>query len=197
MKILRDIESPPGGWRVTVPQTGVVVTAAYAKGLRTKVLAHLDANGHEPPDDFEEWFEDAACRESANVSGVCGDPNPVLTPKQKLITPSKAKRFLKTLLILLQKRELVSREEAERRAEICRKCPSAGNIGYCWGCAAVYRKVRRLLGGTPIDFDREKRFCMECGCLLKGKIWLPNKLLDQAEEGDRPEYAEGCWRDQD
>lgn len=197
MKILSDVESPPGGWQVTVPQTGVTVSARYAKDLRAKVLAHLDANGYEPDPDFDEWFEDAACRESPAAQRMCGEPNKTLSPKQKLITPAKAKRFLKTLRILLQKRELVSREEAERRAEICRNCPSAGNIGYCWGCAAVYRKVRRLLGGTPIDFEREKRFCLECGCLLKGKIWLPNSLLDQAEEGDRPEYAEGCWRDQD
>jgi hypothetical protein len=191
---MRDIESPPGGWRLTVPQTGVTLTAPYAKSLKVKVRKHLDANDHEEPDDFDEWFDNAVCEESGHGDPFCGDPAAPVTEQQKFITPSKAKRFLRTILALLQERKLVDRAEAERRAAICAQCPLAGHIGSCWGCYAIYRKIRRMLKGAPIDMDSQKRWCLACGCYLPGKLWLTNEGLDKAEAGDRPDYAARCWR---
>lgn len=196
MKILQDVESPPGGWKMTVPQTGVTLTAPFAKSLRNKVRAHLDANDIEEPDDFEEWFEELTCRESGHPT-LCGNPPPALSEKQRLITPSKAKRFMRTVLTLLQDRKLVSREEAQRRMDICAECPMAGDIGYCWGCETLYRKIRRMLQSSPVEPPKGKRFCMACSCLLKAKTYIPNDTLDKAEKGDRPEYAKGCWRNED
>lgn len=200
MKILRDIESPPGGWRVTVPQTDTTITSPFVKSLRYKVLAHMDANGIEEPEDFEEWFETAVCEESGHGEPFCGEPAPVLSAKQKLITPSKAKRFLRTMLELLKSRKLVSREEAQRRMDVCtggdnpsKACPMVGDIGNCWNCYAVYKALRKLLKKSPVEIKDGKRFCLACGCHLS-KVWIPNKTLDKAEKNDPPDYAARCWR---
>ena len=196
VKILNKGESPPGGWQLTVPQTGQTLRAPFENALRTQVRRHLQANGYELPEDFDEWFEETACEESEHREPFCGPGLPPLPNfDQKLITPSKAKRFMRTALEFLKDRKVVNREEAERRAAICSQCPLAGVIGACWGCHAVYRQIKRLLENVELDLPEDKPFCLACGCLLKAKVWLPNETLDRAEEGDRPDYWEGCWRE--
>lgn len=196
MKILRDIESPPGGWRITVPQTGTTITAPFAKSLRSKVLAHLVANEVEEDPDFDAWFDDTACRESGHVEPFCGNPGGpavAMSDNQRLITPGKAKRFLKTVWGLLQTRKLVSREEAVRRAAICLDCPLAGDIGGCWSCNALMRRVNRLLKDSPVQMPDDKQFCMVCGCHYS-KVWIPSAVLDAAEKDDPQDYPSNCWR---
>ena len=202
--VLRDIESPPGGWRVTVPQTGVTLTAPYAKTLRGKVIQHLVANGYEEDvedPDFDEWFEDAACVESGHPEPFCGQPLPPLTEMQRLATPAKAVRFMRVMWNWLQSGgKPVPKEEAKHRAAICMECPKAGGMGGCWGCNWLFRKLGRWIAKDPdpVTFPKEKRFCLACGgCILELKTLVPNDILDKAEKGERPDYWEKCWRNEE
>ena len=196
IRVLNDSEAPPGGWKLTVPQTGTTLQSPFIRTLRSQTLKHLAANGHEPRPDFDDWFEDAACRESGHREPFCGPNLPPLmdAQKQKLVTPGKAKRFLKAMLEVLRNRKLVSKEEVQRRRAICLACPMAGEIGACWGCFAVFRRASRLLGKKHMEsMPKEKRWCLCCGCHIPTKSMIPNDVLDHAEEGE-VEYPTNCWR---
>jgi hypothetical protein len=106
-----------------------------------------------------------------------------------------AKRFVETMARVIKERRFVPREEAERRAAICRACPMATSIGGCRACSAVFRKMERALKHDPIEMPAEQEFCGACGCVLRLKCLVPNDILDAAEK-QRPDYAPGCWRDE-
>lgn len=194
LTVLRDVEAPPGGWRYTVPETGVVVTGAFFGETWRKVVRHCAANGLPEPD--RALVEDRACRDSPDVGTRCGPakPKPVdgMLPH---LTLGLVERFLKTVWETLKARDFVSAAEAERRATICRSCPLAtGGIGGCEGCFNLLRKARDFVEASPIKFEENKDACGACGCFLPAKILISNKTLDKAEGSTRPKYWEGCWR---
>ena len=192
LTVTRDVEAPPGGWRYTVPETGVELRSNYAKTLRVRVRAHLEANGLPVPDD--DTLNDAICRYNGFGAPFCGCSTP--KPKAELrkhLTLATASRFVMTMMEVAKSRRFVSREEAERRMAVCMGCPLAVAIGGCEGCSAVFRTINRLLRRSPVAADKGREFCGACGCLLKLKTLIPNDVLDRAET-ERPPYAEGCWR---
>lgn len=199
IRITRDIEQPPGSWVYTVPETGLVVRSASAKGLAVKVRAHLEANGKEIPQPWGEWFEDALCKQMNLGHPYCGQE--VVRPRGPYVHLNLhlAERFLKTILGLIRKRELVPQEEAERRANICMtsgpdggKCPNNIVVGGCRGCYFIDSALSRLLKGRNTVAQPDT--CRNCGCLLKAKVHVPNDILDEAERTQPVEYPSWCWR---
>lgn len=194
--VTRDIESPPGGWKFTVAETGVVVTAPYFKILKSRVRAHLVANNLPVADDFDSWLADAACKENSLGTPFCGQPAPAqVAGALPYLTMAMAARFLKTMLGVIQSRKFVTREEAERRAAICVRCPLNQKIAGCGACNSLLRKVEKVMLDYPLNPELE--WCAACGCRLSVKAWVPNSILDKAEGSDRPLYAPGCWRNED
>lgn len=196
LAVVRDIESPPGGWKYTVPQTGVTITDGWFRGLWKKVQSHYAANGIEVGDDFREIVEHGACCETRPPGSWCSKrkPKPV-AGKHPALTLIRVNRFLATMWQVIRRREFVSQEEAERRAAICLACPLAtGEIGGCKSCASLLKKVDELVSSCGSLFPEDKRVCGACGCYLPVKCLISNKTLDKAEGSERPAYAPGCWR---
>ncbi len=194
LTITRDIDQPPGGWRYTVEETGMLITAASANTLKTRIRQHMKANSIPLPDDFDAWANDAICRQSGLGSPFCGGAVPKREGTLPHLSLSMAGRFLRSVIGVIKDRKLVSREEAERRVAICMACPLATSIGGCKGCVTAFRQIERALAKNPITVDPEKEFCWACGCLIRAKSLIPNNILDRAEGITRPPYAEGCWR---
>ena len=192
LTVSRDIESPPGGWKLTVEQTGVRITAPFYRILHQRVAAHMRANSLPIPDDFDEWCADAACRETG-----CGRPFCNGAPEKEVsgmpsLTYALAARFLNTMVGVIRDRKFVDRAEAERRAEICLNCPlHRPVIGGCVDCKKLLRVVGRVMKAYPLD--SRLGWCGACGCKLSLKCWIPNDTLDRAE-AERPPYHESCWR---
>lgn len=204
--VVRDFEKPRNPWRYTVPETGYTVEGEFFKDLFDNVRRHCEANGLPQP--YREDIEDAACRETNPGPSKCRKrpPKPVAGALPHL-SLHLAERFLKTVWHVFKERKLVSREEAERRIEICRgnpekgipPCPMATSIGGCAGCFGFYKMVTKMLGdkGNPIPDDDDHNFCSACGCHLPSKVWCPQEALDRAETV-KPLYQEGrCWRLED
>jgi hypothetical protein len=196
LTVLRDVNSPPGGWKYTVPQTGVTITAQFWNGLLPQILQHLRANGVEITDELLLEIEDGACRET-NPPGWCRkrQPKPVAGQLPHL-TLGMAEQFIKTVWEVIKERKLVDRAEAERRLAICMSCPLATSIGGCEGCTTLYKKMVEMLATkNPLTVETGKEFCGACGCLLLAKTAIPNATLDRAEGSTKPRYLEGhCWR---
>lgn len=196
LTVLRDVDSPPGGWKYTVPETGVTVTGQFYGLLKDRVVKHLRANGHTVTDEMLLLIEDGACRET-QTPGWCKKrgKKPVDT-KLPHLTLAHIDRFLKSIWSALVDRDFVSREEAERRAEICRNCPIiTGGITGCSGCYTMLRKAQSFVQKNPIQMEPDKQVCGACGCFTPLLVWFKNTTLDRAAGKTMPKYQEGhCWR---
>lgn len=188
MKIESDTEMPPGGWRMTVAQTGVPLAAPYARALHKKVNSHLAANGYPPMG--QEEFEDTACRQSGHGLPWCSGGPKVAKPPTTL---SRVKQFLRATLELAKRRRFVSSEEHAHRMAICATCPlnSVEGLG-CHGCLEDLRAVEKHTGRMP---SGNVLTCRACSCISWIKCWYPNEALDAAEADHPPKYQEDhCWR---
>lgn len=192
LTVRRDIQSPPGGWRYTPPQTGVTIRGEFFSDLYQKVRSHLIANGFDDVD--QEEIEDGACRETNPGGSWCGrrDPKPTAGAMPHL-TLALAERFIMTIWETLKARKIVSRDEAHRRHDICMACPLATSIGGCTGCHGILKRVAKAMTNDPLPDDETKRYCAACGCQTQLKPWIPNSILDKTEKV-RPLYHEACWR---
>ena len=194
--VLRDVNSPPGGWNYTVPETGVLINEKFYNGLVQSVVRHLTANGIPVDDERLLIVEDAACRQS-NVGSWCAkrQPKPV-EGKLPHLTLAHVERFLKSIWGALSSRDFVSREEAQRRAELCRTCPLVtGGLGGCSGCYTLLRVAENLLQKNPVQMDKDNDVCGACGCHIPLLVWCKNTTLDNAAGEKLPKYQERhCWR---
>jgi hypothetical protein len=199
--VIRDIEKPPGGWKYTVPETGVTLTADFFEILWGKLVKHLAANNLPEPDRIV--VEDAACRETNPPGSRCGErkPRPVADRPIQYLMLSHVERFLTTVWQAIVDRKFVPREEAQRRVDVCLACPLRTTMpGGCTGCYTLVRKAEALLhkngaitiGEDPDGFKRD--VCGACGCFIPLKVALENRTLDKAEGSRRPAYWAGCWR---
>ena len=201
--VLRDIEKPPNGWRYTVPETNVTVTADYFEQLWNRVLAHRLANSLPQPEGYRAFLEDAACVETQPPGNRCGERKAKPRenkPIQHLLL-SHVERFLKTVWQAILDRKFVVREEALRRVDVCHGCPLRTTMpGGCSGCYTLLKKAEALLrknGAIEIPADDDgfvRDVCGACGCFIPLKVVLENGTLDNAEGGKRPAYWAGCWR---
>lgn len=191
MMTIRDMTQPPGGWRYTVPETGLLVTAATASTLRVRILSHLAANGIDPPPDLNT----AICRQMGLGEPYCSKARVAenAPPKYPKLTVDTANRFLKTMLAVIRDRRFVPREEAERRMAVCMSCPLATSLGLCVGCNGLASTVVRLLNGKAPRAEAGREWCAACGCRLDAKVMIPNATLDKGEP-EKPDYWPGCWR---
>jgi hypothetical protein len=82
-------------------------------------------------------------------------------------------------------RQLVSTEEAKRRASICYNCPMKEPV---LGCS-VCKQALKLFVKPPEPVDAPPA-CGACGCWLPLKIWIPRKHL--GDSNDFP-YHSDCW----
>ena len=196
LTVVRDVNSPPGGWKYTVPETGVTITAQFWVLLKPLVVKHLRANGVEVDDERELLIEHGACVETKPPGSWCAKrpPKPV-DGKLPFLTLAVAERFIKTVWQVVKERKFVPREEAERRLAICMSCPLAMSIGGCESCTTLYKKMVEMLANkNPLTVEPGKEFCGACGCLILAKTAIPNITLDRAEGATKPRYALGCWR---
>jgi hypothetical protein len=194
LTVVRDITQPPGGWTMTVPQTGFTLRAASAHSLARKVMTHMRANSLEIPPDFDDWVRNEICTQMYVGEPFCGPPVPRRTGVMPFLTRGKASRFLKTMMAVVRERRFVPRAEAERRMSVCMACPLATSLGGCLGCDSAFIKVARMMKNNPVKAGPGKEFCAACGCLVEVKVWIDNGTLDGAEKGDKPPYDTGCWR---
>jgi hypothetical protein len=201
--VQRDIDSPPGGWRYTVPETGVTIKAPFFNTLKPRVIAHLKANHVVVDDERLLLLEDGACRETRPPGSWCAKRPAKPVEGGMLPLLIHVERFLKTVWGAIRARQFVSREEANRRIAICLQCPKrAATPGGCQGCYTLLKKAATLMeknDAIKIEPDEDgyvRDTCSACWCVLPLKVWLPQATLDKAEGEKRPDYAPGCWRNE-
>jgi len=143
--------------------------------------------GKIPPPDLPQQIENALC------SRLSGNTNctPCSKVKQTLGFGAIV-RWVRAMyeFAVKNKLELVSQEEANRRAEICAKCPMQIPTSGCWGCKGIAGMLPAIAGAKTTPFDSQLKACGVCGCYNAVSVHLPVEVQQDAHLSF-PDY---CWK---
>jgi len=84
---------------------------------------------------------------------------------------------------------------AQRRADICLKCPMNANESFtAEAIAAAVRKQVEIKNHLQLRVGGEKnlKICSGCGCVLRLKVWLPTERLGLDDE-ELKKFPDFCW----
>jgi hypothetical protein len=181
----RKTDGPWGGWWVTW-ENQKVQGGDWSDMVDNchKLTVSL---GKVPPPDISRQIEHALC------SRMGGNPNCVPCSKAKQTLGFGAiVRWVRAMYQFAKdnKFELVAQEEAERRAEICAKCPMQIPTSGCWGCKGIAGLLPQIAGAKTTSFDLQLSACGVCGCYNAVSVHLPLSVQQDANL-DFPSY---CWK---
>lgn len=184
---------PPDGFRYVFPEDGWTAHAWCYTDWIDVAVAHLRANGKDAPPDLAERMEDQLCQTLDPGWCAYDDPNrprPVASLGWDDVKGALATfgRWLKDGC------EVVTQEEAERRAQICSRCYLNVHIT---GCSVCQRMVSEVVGDKKTSVDGVLKACGACKCVLRAKVWFPIKTLDTETEKLQSIYPEHCWQRKD
>jgi len=147
----------------------------------------LISKGITPPIDFVSQIENNLCERLA------GDSNcvPCTQEKQTLGFPQIV-RWVKAMyqFAINGKFELVSQEEAERRAKICAACPHQIATSGCWGCKGIAGMLPHIAGARKTSYDMQLKACGICGCYNAVSVHLPVDV----QGGEGLDFPDFCWK---
>lgn len=188
--------SEKGNYSVVDPATGVLCIATTFEGLVHRVGQVRTAMGARAGLSLREELEEMVCSQSpADCTAV-----DMTIPRKRNLTLSDVIRGTKVLASFVAAgSQPVARDEAERRAQICRACPY--NIRFptpCTGvCGELLSLAQRVAGNQGTQYDRSLFSCSICGCYCAAAIWIP---LEHQCKGVTADMAKqfsavpGCWK---
>jgi len=185
---------PPGGWRYTQEESGFTMDSITLAGLREKIESHRRANGYDLGDGWWEMVQLELCLDLGIVDSHCGAKQEEKTeePRLKIVD---LLQFFRTMREWKNKTnfEMVDKDEATRRAEICVDCPDNVDVKGCWGCQGVVRWLEEYLTDEDHVPQRDKlKSCRNCKCVLAMKVHLPIEVAQTADPRGT-KYPEHCW----
>ena len=93
---------------------------------------------------------------------------------------------------------VVDQETAQKRADICIKCPMNrhGSILTQSVASAIKRYLEfKSKIGLRVDGEKLLFHCEACGCVNRLQIWCPNKFFSSHNSGeDIEKYHPDCWK---
>jgi hypothetical protein len=188
-----------GGWKFKVPHTGNTITGGEYFDLWKNVRSHYKANGYTPITEHE--FQDILCQNAPYGADFCVpyDPaDPVPKPQKRGTTIDHLIRFAKAMKNALTKGggAIVPKEEAERRAAICARCPMNGKAAGCTPCRGLLNYVSKAIGNLKTSFDNRLQACTVCGCELRVSVWVDlESQVKDLSEAVREEFPKAwCWK---
>lgn len=196
-EVLTTSETPPGGWKATVPETGFTVSHYDFPAFIKAYESHCLANNIYLSDRWKERL----------LSKMCAENQPLWKDFCKRVTALKIRKtasfgsVMSFLNVLLDwSGQFVSPEQAEQRASICATCPlNSKRVGWgCGSCTAQYGKLlSRILGAKKTAYSDQCGSCQVCGCVINAAVWFPIEaqqagLTDDIKEDFKK--VEYCWK---
>jgi hypothetical protein len=174
---------PPLGWFVV--WEGQDVHGGDWYDLVDKCQKVTIGLGKIPSPNFEKLVEHALCE---RVSSQCKPCNKVA----QTLGFMAIVRWVKAMYAFATqgKFELVSQEEAERRADICMRCPMQVSTSGCWGCKGIAGMLPAIAGARKTSFDAQLKACGVCGCYNAVAVHLPVAIQGSKDL----EFPEWCWK---
>lgn len=179
------------GWWFAVEATRTVFISYGWGSLVKMVAAHLKGNELHIPADLNLEMMARYCE----LTGApeCAESDPNASERQSFMRDSQ--RFLRAMEDALMHDGLVDQDEAERRAEICSRCPfnDKEKFSWCFGCATktAAAKLAKLSLGLSTSRDAQLKTCGVCHCKLQLKVWCGREVMDEPQF--RREWWTECW----
>ncbi len=177
---------PYGGrWYYKDPNSGMEFTFYQLSGLIDQIRKHREANNFPVGLEFEQEIEPF---------------DPKIPRKKKYVIGDIIRGTGVMIQHWIAGSKVVPRAEAERRAQICKKCTynddfsKPCSIGICGELKSL---VSSIVDHQGTQYDKDLRACHLCGCFLQAAIWLP---LEVQCTGVTPEMKEAfatvpeCWK---
>lgn len=192
---------PYGGeWWFIHPQTKVRLSARTKDGIMAKAKQHHLDNNLPIGLTFEQHVEEWICEAMPGSCVLCND-GVSMRPRSMTLGD-----ILHGTNVMLRQwfngKVVVSRDEAERRAAICVKCPMNVEVKMpCTGvCPELRRLVQSVVGAKGTSHDGNLKGCGLCHCWLSASVWVPLEVqCPEVEEEMKPAFAKmaeshGCWK---
>jgi len=190
------IRSPYNGeYHWTDPITGVEVRGTTGDMVYNNAVAERTANGVHMGLEFWQEIMDDICKDYPKE---CSSVDPTRIRSRGWGMMDIVRGSLAMLNHKLSGTDLVSQEEATRRASICATCPHASYFSK--PCTGLCRELANLLGSTgdkKTPYDHDLRACGICGCWSRISVWhsLETQCIGVTEEM-RKQFStvSNCWK---
>ena len=183
----RKTSVPPRGWIVKCPIVNEEVYGGDFWDMVGNCEKLLVSKGITPPTDLVSQIEHNLCDRLAGHQGCVP-----CTSKKQTLGFAEIVRWVRAMYQFATKGkfELVSQEEAERRAKICAACPHQINTSGCWGCKGIAGMLPHIAGARKTSYDMQLKACGICGCYNAVSVHLPVEV----QGGEDLEFPEFCWK---
>lgn len=174
----------------TDPETGVTVVGETADSIVASVQAIRLSKGLDTVN-VRGQVEDFICSRLPSWCERKYEKGKV----KKEFTKMDVLAFLGAVKGTLQSGGVVDQTTAETRANMCLQCPYNQKIAGCEGCNGIADTVFSIIGKRRVCNIGNLKSCGICGCSLKAKIWVPQKVLhDTARIQDNmDDFPSWCW----
>lgn len=190
LKHLNTIQNPPGGWKFKEERSGITFPLdgspiASLPSVMDQIEAHRMGTGGDLNPGWEDRVIDEMCKQNPSHKCIQDEER-----KPRRVNWRDVKRFLVVLDAHIQDgMKHVPQEEAQRRENICMRCPMRSAESFCWGCKGMGKLAEKVLQGKHTENAATVGSCYVCGCMLKAKVWFPLEVLKR----DGLEYPSYCW----
>lgn len=200
LKFPNYVNTPPGGWRYTVPETGKTIGPfSNWEQLESNVLKHYAASGYEAPrTTLLDLVEAQICSAEPDY---CGKPGIIGRFASYMVASAHTfHTAFECLSTLIKNRtsgtEKPSQELADRRAATCSECPQNKEVTGCSTCSSkkLGSLIEKIVGASRTKYDGQLRYCAVCHCNLRAKVWTKHDAIwDSMGDGMKAALPETCW----
>lgn len=185
-----------GGYTITDPLSKIEVYGTTFNMVARRIRETRHANGYPEglglDDEIEEWICKAYPQEC-----VTYDPR---APRKRSLGISDIVHGTKVMIkFSINGRQLVDKEEAERRAAICAGCK--WNVAFVKPCSGLCPELRDLvhsiIGNEKTSHDNELQSCSICACFNSASVWLPLYVQCAGvteEQKAQFKSVHNCWK---
>jgi len=199
MALLKLSDTPPGGWAYFQRETEFTLKGDNRDMLIDNVVAHRTYKNLHPQqrDLVRVDIERQICTRLGRLYCRAEDESDKWVPQddmREVVTMGDVLSFSKAALAWVKSGgSLVTKEESERRAAICRVCPLNEPMTGC-SCGTLYK----ILDAT-VPQDRsiaDMHVCKACHCTLRVKVLLTPEQVFASNEGRDVRFPAEveCWQ---
>lgn len=187
------------GWFYPVHATKTVLVSVGWPSLVADVRKHMVGNGVPVPENLATVMGEWHCREVSSEN--CTEMDPRVREAQQL--HGQVQRFWNSLKNYVENGgEPVSQAEADRRAEICSRCPrrepEVALCAECWAKGLISSVLNRTQGWKSAhDAKLRGSMCGVCKCALTSKVHMPIIPEEAALFESQWPQEHDCWMKQD
>lgn len=193
-----DNRVPHGGmFRVVDPATGAECLGNTFESLMGRVIESRKSNGYPIGVGLREEIEAIVCRDWPNECQGWDEQ----TPRKRALTVMDIVHGSRAMLSIWWKNKpLVTRQEAETRAQTCIRCPMHTRFDKsCSGlCKEIKEVVNAVIDHQGTQYDSQLKSCGICACFLQAGIWVDRQVQwDALTDNQRAQFMNlkyPCWK---